>query len=305
MKFIAFGNHGEQVSAIGAGCMRISRTNEQEADAFVKGALEDGISFFDHADIYGGGGSERVFGRLLAKEPSLRDKLFLQSKCAIHDGLYDFSKEHILRSVDGILERLATDHIDSLLLHRPDALMEPEEVAEAFRSLKDSGKVRYFGVSNANRYQMELLESALDEPLVADQLELSIVHAPMIDAGFNVNMTNDPSIMHDAGTLEFCRLHDKVVQTWSPLQITLYDGTFLSNPAYEALNQQLNALAEEKGVTPDAIAYAWLLRYPAKMQIITGTTRPERLHIAAEATGISLSRAEWYALYKAAGKELP
>ncbi len=305
MKYIDFGPWKDQVSVIGVGCMRISQMNEAEAEAFVETSLDAGINFFDHADIYGRGASERVFGRLFAAKPSLRDKMFLQSKCAIHDGMYDFSKDYILNSVDGILERLNTDHIDSLLLHRPDALMEPEEVGEAFDELKKAGKVRSFGVSNENRFQMELLQSGLSEDLAANQIQMSIVHCPTIDAGINVNMMNDPGVMRDGGTIEYCRMKKMAVQCWSPLQKGFFGGVFLGSEEYPRLNELLQAIAEEKKTSIDAVAYAWLLRIPAKMQVITGTTKPSRILEAAKATEITLTKKEWYDLYKAAGKQLP
>lgn len=305
MKYIEFGPNKDKVSVIGAGCMRISQMDNAQADAFVKTALEYGINFFDHADIYGRGASERVFGRLFQDQPSLRDEMFLQSKCAIHDGMYDFSGDYILKSVDGILERLNTDHLDSLLLHRPDALMEPDEVGEAFDQLKASGKVRSFGVSNENRFQMELLQSGLSEPLSANQLQMSIVHCPTIDAGINVNCMNDQATMRDGGTLEYCRLKKIIVQCWSPLQKGFFGGVFLGDDEYKELNELLKQIADEQNTSVDAVAYAWLLRYPAKMQVITGTTKPERLIEAAKACDVTLSKKQWYDLYKAAGKQLP
>ena len=305
MKYIEFGPQKDKVSVIGVGCMRISQMSEPEAEAFVETSLDAGINFFDHADIYGRGASERVFGRLFADKPSLRDKMFLQSKCAIHDGMYDFSGDYILKSVDGILERLNTDHIDSLLLHRPDALMEPDEVGEAFDKLKASGKVRSFGVSNENRFQMELLQSGLSDAIAANQIQMSIVHCPTIDAGINVNMMNDPGVMRDGGTIEYCRLKKIAVQCWSPLQKGFFGGVFLGSEEYPKLNELLSAIAAEKNTSVDAVAYAWLLRIPAKMQVITGTTKPSRILEAAKATEIVLSKKEWYDLYTAAGKQLP
>ncbi|MCR5793931.1 MAG: aldo/keto reductase [Solobacterium sp.] len=305
MKYTEFGNTGEKVSVIGTGTMRIARMTDDEAMTFVTTAIDSGINFFDHADIYGGGESERVFGRLFRKDPSLRAKMFLQSKCAIHDGMFDFSKDYILHAVDGILDRLNTDHIDSLLLHRPDALMEPEEVNEAFTELHNAGKVRYFGVSNMNAMQMKLLQNALDYELCADQLQMSLAHTPMFDAGFNVNMTDAPAVMRDGGTLEYCRLKGMTVQTWSPLQVGYFQGVFLNDERYPDLNAKLDELAEKYGTGKDTIAYAWLLRYPAKMQVITGTSSPERIRSAAAAADIRLTRKEWYDLYKSAGNRLP
>ncbi len=305
MRYIEYGSEKTKVSCIGIGCMRIAAMDENTAESFVQTALEQGINFFDHADIYGGGRSEQVFGKLFQKDPSLRDKMFLQSKCAIHDGMFDFSKEYILKSVDGILERLHTDHLDALLLHRPDALMEPQEVQDAFDELHKTGKVKNFGVSNCNRYQMDLLKTKVTYALSADQMQMSIAHTPMLDAGFNVNMAIDPSIMRDGGTLEYCRINDMVVQTWSPLQIGYFGGVFLNNEKYGELNEKLDEIAAAYGVEKDTIAYAWLLRYPAKMQVITGTTTPARIQSAAKAADITLTRKEWYDLYKAAGNRLP
>ncbi len=303
MKYIQVGDN--RLSVIGVGCMRIASMTPGEADEFVHTALDAGINFFDHADIYGGGKSEKVFGDLFARDASLRDKMFIQSKCAIHDGLFDFSRSHILSSVDGILERLNTDHIDSLLLHRPDALMEPEEVEEAFDILHKAGKVRMFGVSNMNPFQMDLLKSAVTYPLWAEQIQMSIAFAPALEASFNVNMDIDPSIMRDGGILEYCRIKGMAVQTWSPLQKGYFKGVFLDDPDYAKLNGLMQELADKYGVGKDAIAYAWNLRYPAKMQVITGTTKPSRIKEAAKAADIELTKAEWYALYKAAGRKLP
>ena len=305
MKYIDIKDREDSVSVIGIGTMRIADMNPTEADEFVHTALECGINFFDHADIYGGGKSEEVFGGLLEKQPGLRDKMFIQSKCGIRDGFFDFSKEHILSSVDGILSRLKTDYIDSLLLHGPDALMEPGEVEEAFSQLYEAGKVRHFGVSNQNPFQMELLKSKVSFKLWADQLQMSVVHTPLIDAGLNVDMEDDPAVMRDGGTLEYCRRKDMAVQVWSPLQIGYFGGVFLGHPDYPELNEKLNELADRYHVNNDTIAYAWILRYPAKMQVITGTTRPERIVSASKAADIKLTRKEWYELYRAAGNRLP
>ena len=305
MKYLPFGSEGRMVSVIGAGVMRIAGMNVSEADTFVRAAMDNGITFFDHADIYGGGQSERIFGEVLAKDATLRDKMFLQSKCGIRQGMFDFSKEHILEAVEGILSRLGTDHLDSLLLHRPDALMEPEEVGEAFDTLFHSGKVRNFGVSNMNPMQMELLKTGLSFPIAADQVQMSIAHTPMLNFGFNTNMTNDAGVNRDGGLLEYCRLHQIIVQTWSPLQKGFFGGTFLGDPDYAELNQVLEELAAKYNVNPDSVAYAWLLRYPAKMQVITGTTNPARLASAAKAADFTLTREEWYRIYLAAGNRLP
>ncbi len=309
MKFIEFGNTGKEVSVIGLGCMRMANLDISGAERAVKASLEAGINFFDHADIYGAGKSEELFGEVLKRNPGLRELMFIQSKCAIRDGMYDFSKQHILASVDGILKRLGVETIDCLLLHRPDALMDLDEVASAFEELKSSGKVCSFGVSNMNRYQMEMLGCAIENKasviITADQLQMSLAHTPMLDEGFNVNTGFDGAVVRSSGTLEYCRMRDIIVQCWSPLQKGFFGGVFIGDPEYAELNAVLNRLAEEYKVTADAIAYAWLLRYPAKMQVILGTMNPKRITNAAEAASVNLTRAQWYELYRAAGNVLP
>lgn len=305
MRYLDWGEDGRKVSVIGIGCMRMDDLKSSRVDAVVDAALGCGINFFDHADIYGDGECETKFGKALKRKPSLRDKLFIQSKCSIRDGLYDFSAPYIVSSVEGILSRLGTDHIDSLLLHRPDALMEPEEVQMAFSRLYGEGKVLSFGVSNFNRFQMELLQSGVSFTIMADQMQFSLAHTPMIDEGINVNTMFGGSVMRTAGTLEYCRMHGIAVQTWSPLQKGFFGGVFLGDPEYGELNGVLDRLAAQYGVSSDTIAYAWLLRYPARMQVITGTMNPQRIASAARAADIGLSREEWYELYRAAGNELP
>ena len=305
MKTMKLGNSDLEVPVIGLGCMRLTELERWDIPKYLWHCISLGVNFFDHADIYGGGESERRFGNVLREHPSLRDRMFIQSKCAIHDGIYDFDGDYIRRSVDGILTRLQTDHLDSLLLHRPDPLMEPEEVGEVFDELERSGKVRHFGVSNMNRYQIKLLKSGVRQKLWTDQLQMSLAHTPLIDEGINVNTQFDGGVMRDAGTLEYCRLKGIGVQTWSPLQKGFFGGVFLGDEEYAELNQELDKLAEKYGVTADAIAYAWLLRYPARMQVVLGTTNPARVKSAAKAAEITLTRGEWYALYKAAGNKLP
>jgi predicted oxidoreductase len=276
-----------------------------DAAHVIESAREVGINLFDHADIYGGGKSEKVFAEALGMNPSIREGLFIQTKCGIRKGFFDFSKEHILSSVDGSLERLKTDYIDILLLHRPDALMEPEEVAEAFSILKESGKVRYFGVSNQNPYQIELLKKYVKDDLIVNQLQLSIMHTPMIDAGLNVNMQHDPAIVRDSGVLEYSRLNNMTIQAWSPFQYGMIKGTFIGNKDFPEVNAKLQELAEKKGVTDSAIAIAWILRHPAKIQPVVGSMNPQRLKDIAKASTIELTREEWYELYRAAGNKLP
>ena len=300
---IELGKSGLQVPTVVVGCMRISDKSEKEVSAFVNTALENGANFFDHADIYGGGKSESVFGKAIAG--SMRDKVIIQTKCGIRQGRFDFSYEHITESVNGSLERLGTDYIDVLLLHRPDALMEPEEVARAFDELKASGKVRHFGVSNQNPYQMQLLQSCMDMPLCANQLQFGVMHAPMIQSGINVNMYNESAVNRDGGVLDFCRLNKITIQPWSPMQYGFFDGCFIDNEKFPDVNSKMAEIAEKYGVSKTTIAFAWILRHPAKMQPVTGTTNLERLTDCLKASEVKLTREEWYEIYRAAGNILP
>ena len=299
------GSSNLSVSRIGLGCMRMAALEPSDAARVLETALEKGINFFDHADIYGGGQSEVRFAQAVKELGLDREKLVIQSKCGIRKGFFDFSKEHILDSVDGILSRMDIDYLDLLALHRPDALMEAEEVAEAFRALKESGKVRHFGVSNQNRYQMELLQSYLDEPLMVNQLQLSPAHTPMIDAGFHVNMKDDPATMRDGGILEYCQLKSVTPQAWSPFLINLQEGIFANHPAYEELNQTIQHYADDYGVAAEAIVVAWILRHPAKIQTIVGSMNPDRLTKIAQAFDVQLTREQWYHIYRSTGNVLP
>ena len=305
MKRIKIANSDLNVSEISLGCMRIAEMSHPEIATLIHTALDAGIDFFDHADIYGGGQSEERFSAALDMNPALRERMFLQTKCGIRQGSFDFSKEHILNAVDGSLKRLRTDYVDVLLLHRPDALVEPEEVAEAFTILERSGKVRHFGVSNQNPMQIELLRKFVKQPILFNQLQFSITNTGMIDAGINVNMEIDPSIDRDGSILDYCRLHEITIQPWSPFQYGFFEGVFLDNDKFPELNRAIDALAAAKGVTNSAIAIAWILRHPAKMQPIVGTTKPERVKEICKASDITLTRQEWYEIYRAAGNKLP
>ncbi len=300
---IEFGKSGLLVPTVAVGCMRISDMNEKEASAFVNTALENGANFFDHADIYGGGKSEEVFGKAIT--PSMRENIFIQTKCGIRQGSFDFSYEHIVNSVDGSLKRLGTEYIDVLLLHRPDALMEPDEVAKAFDYLKSSGQVCHFGVSNQNPYQMALLQNSMDMPLCANQLQFGVMHTPMIQSGINVNMYNESGVNRDGGVLDYCRLNKITIQPWSPMQYGFFKGCFIDNEKFPELNAKMAEIAEKYSVSKTTIAFAWILRHPAKMQPITGTTNLTRLADCIKATEISLTREEWYEIYRAAGNVLP
>lgn len=305
MKKIPIGPGWFQASAIALGCMRISTLSDREAEQLIRTALDEGIDFFDHADIYGGGRSEEVFARAAGLSADTREQVKIQTKCGIRKGYFDFSRDHILASVDGSLKRLKTDYIDVLLLHRPDTLVEPEEVAEAFSTLNRTGKVRFFGVSNQNPNQIELLRQAVVQPLGVNQLQLSLAFSGMIDAGLNVNMQNSASVNHDNGILDYCRLHRITIQPWSPLQYGFFSGVFLGSDKYAELNRTIAGLATQYEVPEAAIAIAWLLRHPAGMQPIVGTTHAGRLKDICQAARVTLTRPEWYSLYRAAGNTLP
>lgn len=305
MKSIDLGGCGLKVSAVAMGCMRISGLPEKELDALVFSAIEAGINFFDHADIYGGGACEERFGGLLVKNPGLRERILLQSKCGIRKGFFDFSREHIVKSVEGSLSRLHTDHLDVLLLHRPDTLMEPEEVAGAFSELRDSGKVLHFGVSNQNPMQMALLQKYVRQKLIADQLQFGPAHSLLVDSGINVNMTSPGSVMRDGGALEYCRLNGITIQTWSPFLFGFFEGVFLASDKYAKLNETLAEIGAAHGVSADAAAVAWIARHPAGIQTILGSTKPDRIRSGCRGADVELSREEWYRIYRSAGNILP
>ena len=306
MKKIQLGKSGLKVPAIAVGCMRMSQADPEKRPAFIESCLEYGANFFDHADIYGNGECETLFAQAIGMKPSVREKVLLQSKCGIVPGvMYDFSKEHILDSVDGILKRLNTDYLDVLLLHRPDALMEPEEVAEAFDRLETSGKVRHFGVSNQRPYQIQLLQKYIRQPLVVDQLQFSMTNSQMVTQGMEVNMATDGAVDRDGGILDYCRLNDITIQAWSPFQYGFFSGVFLGNEKFPELNQAIGKLAEKYQVSDTAIVTAWMMRHPAGMQMVTGTMNAGRMKEICQGTDILLTRQEWYELYLAAGHMLP
>ncbi|MBW7452576.1 aldo/keto reductase family oxidoreductase [Paenibacillus sepulcri] len=305
MKTMKLGTSTLEVPVVAVGCMRINSLDKPEAERFVQKALEEGANFFDHADIYGGGACEEIFADAIHMNDDIREKIILQSKCGIRKGSFDFSLEHILESVDGALKRLKTDYLDILLLHRPDALVEPEEVAKAFDILESSGKVRHFGVSNQNPTQIQLLKKFVKQPLVANQLQLSITNANMISNGVNVNMENESAINRDGSILDFCRLNDITIQPWSPFQYGFFEGVFLGSEKFPELNKKIDEIAGKYDVSNTTIAIAWLLRHPAHMQPVTGTMNIERLIDCCRASEIYLTREEWYEIYRAAGNVLP
>lgn len=294
-----------QGSRVALGCMRLASLDLSSATQVLETSLNLGINFFDHADIYGKGNSERRFAQAQKELGIKREDLIIQSKCGIRQGFFDFSKDHILSSVDGILSRLETDYLDILALHRPDTLMEPEEVAEAFYQLKKAGKVKHFGVSNQNPHQMALLQAYLDEPLAVNQLQFSPAHTPMIDSQLNVNMLNSSAINRDNGILDYCRLNKVTIQAWSPFQVDLSKGIFFNHPDYQELTATLDSYASQYGVTREAMVVAWILRHPAKMQVLIGSMNPDRIANMLESKYVNLSREDWYAIYRSAGNTLP
>lgn len=306
MKQIKFGTTELEVPSIVLGCMRFANKSKKEMNNYIHFALDNGINFFDHANIYGGGKSEEVFGDAFSGDTSLkREDIILQSKCCIRKECYDQSKEHILTEVDGILKRLKTDYLDVLLLHRPDALVEPEEVAEAFDILEKSGKVINFGVSNHKPMQIELLKKCVKQPIVANQMQFSIPVSNMIANGMEVNMTTDGAIDRDGSVLDYCRLEDITIQAWSPFQMPEWKGPFIGAKEYKPLNKALKELAKKYDTDETAIATAWILRHPANMQVIAGTGTEKHLASIVKGADIRLTREEWYKLYLSAGHPLP
>ena len=302
------GNSYWETSAIALGIMRMAALTPTKAAAALEAALESDINFIDSADMYGDGKSELVFAAAMKEAGISRDQFFIQSKGGIVTGdekRYDFSKQHLLDSVDGILKRMEIDYLDSYLLHRPDPLMEPEEIAEAFDILQASGKVRHFGVSNFNPEQFQLLQSQVDQKLLMNQLQFSIMHTGMIDYGMHTNMTDTRSFDHDGGILEFSRRKGVTIQAWSPFQYGFFEGVFVDNDKFPELNELLDKLAKKYDTNKNAIATAWILRHPANMQVILGTMNPARIKESAAGGDVTLTKQEWYDVYFAAGNDMP
>lgn len=306
MKKVEFGQTGLQVPAIVVGCMRLNCLNTAAAAKHIENAVAHEVNFFDHADIYGEGECEELFGKALAMTDIKREDIFVQSKCGILPGvMFDLSKEHIIASVDQSLKRLHMEYLDALLLHRPDALVEPQEVAEAFDELEKSGKVRYFGVSNMKPMQIELLKKYVKQPLAANQLQVSAAHSSMISNGLEVNMLTDGAIDRDGSVLDYCRLKDMTIQAWSPFQYGMIKGVFLENDDFAPLNRKLAELGEKYGVSATTMTVAWLLRHPANMQVLAGTMNEKRFDEICQACEVQLSKEDWYQIFMAAGNILP
>lgn len=302
MKYVDVG--GVRCSRVVIGGMRYAGKPLRQIEEIIIEALKSGANTFDHADIYGKGDSETVFGLAIKDLEIPREELILQTKCGICDGYYDLTREHILASVETSAKRMNTDYLDVLLLHRPDTLMEPDEIYEAFDILQSEGRVRAFGVSNFSPAQIELMRSA-GIKVAANQVQLSLMHSPMIDEGLHFNMNTDEGAGRTQGLLEYCRKNKIVLQAWSPLAYGFIEGVFVGNEKFPALNAELFRLAEKYGVAPAAIAVAWILRHPAGMQAIVGSTTPERIGELCKAADVDLTREEWYGLYRATGKLLP
>ena len=308
MKTINIANGPQNASTVILGCMRMPALSVQAAADMIRAAAQEGVNFYDHATCYGDGEAETRFGNAFPLTGLKREEVYIQSKCGLHFDRkeFDWSKEDILASAEASLKRLKTDYLDVLLLHRPDLLFDPEEVAEAFDSLAQSGKVRHFGVSNVNPGQLELLKKYVKQPLVINQLQFSLDQTQLIDNGLYVNnLTTDRSTVRDNGLLDYCRLHDITIQAWSPLQFGMFKGCFVDHPDFPELNRVLDEMGEKYGVPKTAVAIAWILRHPAKMQAIAGTMNPDHLRDICAASKVNLTHNEWWQLYLASGKFLP
>ncbi|MBQ6105446.1 MAG: aldo/keto reductase [Lachnospiraceae bacterium] len=308
MKTVDIVNGPQKASAIIQGCMRMPGLSPEDAAKVIRTAYDCGVNFFDHATCYGAGAAETRFSEAFPMTGIRREDIYIQSKCGLcfDRNEFDWSKENILVSVDGILARLKTDYLDTLLLHRPDVLFDPEEVAEAFDELEKTGKVRHFGVSNLVPMQIELLKKYVKQPLVINQVQLSLEQSQLIDQALYMNnKTTEFSVNRDGNALDYCRLKDITIQAWSPLQYGMFGGSFIDNPKFPKLNEALQKIADREGVSKAAVAIAWILRHPAKMQAIIGSMNPEHIKDACAASDVKLSHHDWYELYLAAGKFLP
>ncbi|EJF34870.1 aldo/keto reductase [Weissella koreensis] len=317
MRKINLGPTDLQVSDTALGVMRMDQKSVPEATEIIEKAFMKGIDFFDTADIYGDGKSSTVLGDALASSSLNRDQYFLQSKGGIilengqinGDGLkgprYDFDAKHLIAAVDIELQRLHTDYLDSFLLHRPDTLQDPAEIAKAFDQLEKAGKVRHFGVSNMNPWQVEFLQSALNQKLIANQLQFGIMHTGMIDAELHVNMQDPRSVDHDGGILAYSRLNQMTIQAWSPFQYGFFEGPFIDNPKFPEINAKLQEIADKNNTSKNAVAVAWITYHPANMQVILGSMNINRIDEMTDADQVHLTNQEWYDIYFAAGNDLP
>ncbi len=296
----------EKTDRIVAGMMRLGSLTDQEAFSFLDYLYDSGVRWFDHADIYGGGRCEELFGRWIQSRGHSRGDLVIQSKCGIVPGVcYDNSGEYIEKSVDGILSRLKCEYLDYILIHRPDVLWDPDDMNAAFTRLIKSGKIRAFGLSNCNSVQIDYLLSSMEHKPAINQIQLSLAFAPSISEGLESNTYSDNGISRTMGVIDFCRCHGITLQAWSPLQYGTFAGTFLNNPAYEKLNGRLSELASRYGVGKSAVAAAWILRIPPHTQVVAGTCNRDHFAEMLKARDITITRQEWYELYRCAGYALP
>jgi predicted oxidoreductase len=310
MQHFQIGKTGPVASQVILGLMRIADKTDAEIRALVGAALESGITVMDHADIYGRPPvhtCEARFAQAMRLTAADRDKIVIQTKAGIREGFFDFSKAHLLAAVEGSLKALKTDYLDIFLLHRPDALVEPDDVAEAFDILQAAGKVRHFGVSNQTPGQIEVLKAAIRQPLICNQVQLSITHAPLIAQGVAINMEGlEQSVDRTLGLVDYSRLQGMTLQAWSPFQHKFFDGTFVGDrDRCPELNIALDEIAAAHGITPTGVAVAWITRHPARIQVVLGTTQPQRVKECVAGAGVTLDRAEWYRLYRAAGYSVP
>lgn len=311
MKRFNLGSSDLEASRVALGVMRIADKSRDEAASVVRAALDGGVTFFDSADVYAAGKSSEVFGRALKDLGVDRSSIQIQTKFGIvnpnDSGIvrYDFSKQHLLEALDGELERLGTDYVDSVLLHRPDTLVDTEELAEAFNEMESSGKVHHFGVSNMNPWQVELIQSAVSQKMEANQLQFGLMHTHMIQQELHANMEDPASLDHDGGILAYSRVKKMTIQAWSPFQYGFFEGPFIDNPKFPELNAELEALAQKYSTSKNAIAVAWILRHPATMQVILGSMNPARLTEMIAGGDIDLERQDWWDLYVSAGNILP
>jgi predicted oxidoreductase len=297
------------LSSVVLGLMRIAKMSDAEIRQLYDAAVDAGVTMIDHADIYGGAPHvcEARFGDAVKLSPAERERIMIQSKAGIRKGFFDFSSEHIIEAVEGSLKALRTEYLDVLLLHRPDTLVEPDDVAKAFDQLHAAGKVRHFGVSNQTPGQIELLKSAVRQPLLFNQVQLSIAHANLFAQGIAANMDGlDQSISRDVGLLDYSRLKGMTLQAWSPVQQGFFKGVFIGDREnYAELNDVMDELAEKYRITPTGIAIAWITRHPANIQVVLGTTKPERVRESVAGSDVVLTREEWYRLFRAAGHKVP
>ncbi|WEV72495.1 aldo/keto reductase [Bifidobacterium sp. ESL0790] len=312
MKYSELGTSGVMASRVAQGVMRLHEKSADEAREIVKTALDGGINFFDTADCYTAGASSRRLGQALQDLEADRSKIYVQTKFGIYRNpesdqitRYDFSKKHLLEALDSELRNLQTDYVDFVLLHRPDTLVDLDELAEAFNELQSSGKVRHFGVSNVNPMQVEMLQSAVGQKLEVNQLQFGLGHTGMVQQEIHVNMTDAPSVDHDGGLISYSRLRHMTIQAWSPFQFGFFEGVFIDNPKFPELNATLQRIADKYGVTKNAIAVAWILRHPANMQVLLGSMTPSRIEEMMAGTDVRITAQEWYDLYMAAGNDLP